>query len=86
MNAIPAKGSGVRPDAYTPPPWEAFFEFVHLVYVGFIVTFGPWRAGERRSEVLRSQLDKISHDLANPCQTPTRASTIDWQAVPRNTS
>jgi len=59
-------------------------EFARLVCVGFIVTFGPGR-GQDQSPKGR-KLDKKSHDLANQCQTGTRASMIDFQPVPRNTS
>ena len=43
MKAIPAQVGGLCAKAYTPLPWEIFYEFARLVCVGFIVTFGPGR-------------------------------------------
>jgi hypothetical protein len=43
-------GLGLPCEAYTPPPWEVFYEFARLVCVGFAATLGPRRAcvGEDR--------------------------------------
>ena len=43
VNVIPAEDSTICPGAYTPPPWEIFYEFVRLVCLGFTATFGPRR-------------------------------------------
>jgi hypothetical protein len=84
MNAIPAEASGLPHEAYTPPPWEVFYEFARLVCVGFKVTFGPRRAcvGEDRRPKVEAR--QKSHDLPNQCQTPTLASMIEFQPVVRN--
>ena len=92
MKAIPAQVGGLCAKAYTPLPWEIFYEFARLVCVGFIVTFGPGRGtpsgsigrGEDQSPKVEAG-QKVSR-LANQCQTATRASMIDFQPVPRNTS
>jgi len=36
MKAIPAEVGGLCPKAYTPLPWEIFYEFARLVCVGFM--------------------------------------------------
>ena len=47
-------GLGLPREAYTPPPWEIFYEFALLVCVGFAATFGPrrgWVGEDRRPKV-----------------------------------
>jgi hypothetical protein len=41
---------GPKPDI--PLPWEVFYEFGHMIFVGCVVTFGPRRAfdGTGRAE------------------------------------
>jgi hypothetical protein len=75
MNAIPAEASGLPGEAYTPPPWEVFYEFARLVCVAFTVTFGPRRAcvGEdRRPKVeARQRVSRFTESV------PDRNATVD---------
>lgn len=72
MNAIPAEASGLPREAYTPPPWEVFYEFARLVCVGFAVTFGPRRAcvgGDRTPKVeARQRVSRFTESVpdSNP--------------------
>ena len=72
MKAIPAEVGGLCPKAYTPLPWEIFYEFARLVCVGLIVTFGPGRGEDQSPKVEAGQ--KVSRFSES---VPDRDASVD---------
>jgi len=49
MNTITPERTA-RPKPYMPSPWDVFYEFARMIFLGCVVTFGP-RRGHRKNRL-----------------------------------
>lgn len=51
MKSPTTEVKSLDPRPYMPTPWEAFYEFSHLIWLGYVATFGAYPRQKSRPRV-----------------------------------